>query len=484
MAAKFKQAVRLLLGRDAPAVVVSFCAGPAELALRMVQEMRELLPDHEHYAVARYEVPGVRTINPAELPGPLQGKRIGLAPTLMGGDGRIWRLALRYAPLKILAYNGGLERHHLRLTTPVASLLFLLGVPLDRIWLRPRWLVPWRRDRSVYPQTHAEFTGRAFRHGRRRIGVLSPYLPFPLSHGGAVRIFNLLREGSRDFDVVLFAFAEPGAAVEGTPLHEFCSRVFVFPNPRYREPRWSTIVPPEVNEFRSSYVRQTVSEARHRLRIDLLQVEYTWMATYSAEILVEHDVTFDLHAQVFENERTAASWMRWLRWRSYEQGAVRRYAAVVVMSARDAALLRSSNTHVIPNGVDLHRFTPEPESHGANLLFVGSFAHFPNVIAFRWFVEAVWPLLRTKVPEAHLTVIAGRNPELYLPSAPADPHIEIHGFISDVRPYYAASNVVVVPTRVSAGTNLKVLEAMSCERALVSTTSGCNGLDVTPGRDL
>ena len=54
-----------------------------------------------------------------------------------------------------------------------------------------------------------------------------------------------------------------------------------------------------------------------------------------------------------------------------------------------------------------------------------------------------------------------------------DPEVELHGFISDVRPFYAASNVVVVPTQVSAGTNLKVLESMACERAVVSTTSGC-----------
>ena len=52
-----------------------------------------------------------------------------------------------------------------------------------------------------------------------------------------------------------------------------------------------------------------------------------------------------------------------------------------------------------------------------------------------------------------------------------DERIEFHGFISDVRPYYAAANVVIVPTRVSAGTNLKVIEAMACERAIVSTTS-------------
>ena len=62
--------------------------------------------------------------------------------------------------------------------------------------------------------------------------------------------------------------------------------------------------------------------------------------------------------------------------------------------------------------------------------------------------------------------------------------MEIHGFVSDVRSFYADSNVVVVPTRVSAGTNLKVLESMACQRVVVSTSSGCAGLGLEHGANV
>ena len=78
------------------------------------------------------------------------GMRIGLAPVLFTEEPRyraLRRAAFLLAPGKILAYNRSLERHHLRLTTWIASLLFLRGVPLDRIHLRPRWLAPWKKDR-------------------------------------------------------------------------------------------------------------------------------------------------------------------------------------------------------------------------------------------------------------------------------------------------------------------------------------------------
>jgi ribosomal-protein-alanine N-acetyltransferase len=46
------------------------------------------------------------------------------------------------------------------------------------------------------------------------------------------------------------------------------------------------------------------------------------------------------------------------------------------------------------------------------------------------------------------------------------------------------TNLVVVPTKVSAGTNLKVLEAMAMERAVVSTASGCAGLGLVHTKNM
>jgi polysaccharide biosynthesis protein PslH len=490
-----KRAVWKLLGKDPDAVVVSFLAGPEPLARAMLDEVRRLVPDREHFAVTDLQIEGVTCIRPDELPGQLRRKRIGLAPTLFAhGSGyrRLRRAAFRLAPGKVLAYNERLERHHLRLRSTLASTLFLQGVPLDRIWLRPKWLFPLRRDRSVLPGTHEIFDGRPVREGKPRIAVLTPYFPFPLSHGGAVRIYNLLREGARDFDIFLFSFAEKPAGVAHTPVLDFCSKVIVFPNPRYREPRWASIRPPEVNEFSSPYVRSVIEQIRERYAIQVMQVEYTQMATYGGDILVEHDVTFDLHQQMVADaegnatsrRRLAAQWDL-VRWKRFEEGAVKSYPRVVVMSDKDAGLLENApNVRVIPNGVDLKRFHRSPEVPGRQILFVGSFRHFPNVVAYRWFVENVWPRLKARLPDARFVTIAGPNPDLYYQTSTADERVELHGFISDVRPFYTSANVVVVPTQISAGTNLKVLESLACERAIVSTSSGCAGLGLERGKNI
>ncbi len=50
-----------------------------------------------------------------------------------------------------------------------------------------------------------------------------------------------------------------------------------------------------------------------------------------------------------------------------------------------------------------------------------------------------------------------------------------------VRPAYERTAVVIAPLIASAGTNLKILEAMASGRPVVSTPQGVNGLDLTPG---
>jgi len=52
-----------------------------------------------------------------------------------------------------------------------------------------------------------------------------------------------------------------------------------------------------------------------------------------------------------------------------------------------------------------------------------------------------------------------------------------------VRPAYARAAVVVAPLRASAGTNIKIFEAMAMAKPFVSTRSGVNGLDLKPGED-
>jgi ribosomal protein S18 acetylase RimI-like enzyme len=295
----------------------------------------------------------------------------------------------------------------------------------------------------------------------------------------------LLREMADEFDIFLFAFRDRETDADFAPVLQHCARVILVQKSRYREPRWSTLLPPEVHEFRCRAMLSALDRVRSEYKIEAVQVEYTMLAPYGGDVLVEHDVTFELHRQVLES--TGRGWWDYWRWRRFEKKWISRYRRVVVMSEQDRALLSRAHAVVIPNGVDLGRFNPEIERPGRRLLFVGSFRHFPNIVAYRFFMEQVWPTLRERLPDIRLTVVAGPDPLIYwrehtgLPSIPTGDRVQMLEFVADVRPLYIETNLAIVPTLVSAGTNLKVLEAMAMQRAVVSTSSGCAGLGLTHG---
>ncbi len=465
-----------LLGKDPEAVVLVVGEGPHEAEVRcLVREAPVVL-------VAL--PPGGAGEAWLALRRAARGRRVALCAVRLQ-DRRALVAALAAFPFRVLAFNSRLERHHLHWREPLASILFLCGVPRDRIFLRPAWLFPFRRERSVLPQEWKDSGGCGFRPGTPRAAVLTPYLPWPPSHGGAVRLYNLLRKCSERFDIVLFGFEDGQKAADLEKLADFCAAVFTADNPRYLEPRWSTLSPPEACEFYTPGLDRGLREKMRALGVRLLQAEYTQMARYRPDVLVEHDVTWDLFAQVHERRRTLASWWDLWRWRRFEMRAVRVARRVVVMSEKDAALLGPpKKTAVVPNGVDLERFraAPERECGPPELLFVGSFRHFPNVRAFEFLLDEVWPRLRGL--DVRLTVVAGPEPEMYWRATPLDGRITVHAYVADVQPLYERATLVLIPTVVSAGTNLKALEAMASQRAIVSTPSGVAGLGLVHGESV
>ncbi len=101
-------------------------------------------------------------------------------------------------------------------------------------------------------------------------------------------------------------------------------------------------------------------------------------------------------------------------------------------------------------------------------------------MAVEFFVNEVWPRLRNVT----LHIIAGaRHDQFPVAADLTQPGIELEGFVSDVRPAYRRATLVIAPLVASAGTNIKILEAMAMAKATVSTAAGVNGLDLSPSED-
>jgi glycosyltransferase involved in cell wall biosynthesis len=61
------------------------------------------------------------------------------------------------------------------------------------------------------------------------------------------------------------------------------------------------------------------------------------------------------------------------------------------------------------------------------------------------------------------------------------PEVEVVGPVPDLAQWYRNATLVVVPLRAGGGTRIKLLEALSYRRPVVSTRLGAEGLDVIDG---
>jgi glycosyltransferase involved in cell wall biosynthesis len=179
------------------------------------------------------------------------------------------------------------------------------------------------------------------------------------------------------------------------------------------------------------------------------------------------------------------------RMAAFEADMCNRFDLIITASSHDTeSLKRELNVRkpisIVPIGVDCTYFHPEPAYQVVprRLVFSGRMDLLSNIDQLLWFVSEIYPLVKRQYPDISF-VIAGRDPASEIVAlGQSDPSITVTGSVDDIRPYVASADIYVVPLRVPGGTRVKLYEAMALRRPIVSTSYGCEGLEVVPNRDL
>jgi glycosyltransferase involved in cell wall biosynthesis len=172
----------------------------------------------------------------------------------------------------------------------------------------------------------------------------------------------------------------------------------------------------------------------------------------------------------------------------YERAAVARFDHVIAVSENDRDLMKAmtdqARISVVPTGVDLRQYQ-DAAGEGATepvVMFLGSMDWEANIDGVTYFCRNIWPRVKRAAPEARFRIV-GRNPGPRVKQLASD-DIEVTGRVESVTDHLRQASVFVVPLRIGGGTRLKIYEAMAMRKAVVSTTVGAEGLDVTHDRDI
>jgi glycosyltransferase involved in cell wall biosynthesis len=218
---------------------------------------------------------------------------------------------------------------------------------------------------------------------------------------------------------------------------------------------------------------------------DIPRLRHIW----PGRIVVDcHDSDVHLAGELLTTVRGAARLGPWANLCGVRQ-AVARYLPLAdevwAVSAEDGARLRTqapgARVLVVPSGMDERRAAtaPSPGVDGRALL-VANFGYGPNARGATWLLRQVWPRVREVLPAATLWLVGGRVPEDLSRAAAATPGVEVTGQVADIGPLLRHAAVVVAPLLEGGGTRLKIVEAWSQGKAVVTTTKGVEGLPWSP----
>ncbi len=332
-----------------------------------------------------------------------------------------------------------------------------------------------------------------------KILLLAPYSPVPPTYGGALRIYHLLKGLVKNNEVTFLTFGSEDDLVKlendfGRQIKEIhlVKPTWACSFRRFAQ-LYALFTPYSFHSLfaKSGEMQNKIDELVANNHYDLIQIEFPIMGSFSfktdtIKILDEHNVEYDNFKRIWKNVSSSLRKMHYFREykKTYEEeiSVCKKVDAIFTVSERDRDILNKAvpgvSKFLVPNGVDTSYFKLSDEmTEPYSMVFTGMMGYVPNYDGIIYFLDNIFPRIVKEIPQAKIYIVGNRPPKDL--QKRASENIIVTGYVDDVRPYIRRSCLYVVPLRMGGGTRLKVLEALSMGKPVVTTSIGCEGINVT-----
>jgi glycosyltransferase involved in cell wall biosynthesis len=321
--------------------------------------------------------------------------------------------------------------------------------------------------------------------------------PYPPDLGPTKRNFPLFRENIKRHEVSVLAFGTAEQETEFRKRYDRHCKEIVFVDNRRPRVLNSVLRLWKLVTGRSSYtiffgrkMGQALRQLLARETYDVIHCCTTMFGYYQLpknRVLigdahnVEHDSLRRVHHQIKNIFLKFYTFCDYLLLKKEEISVSDKFDIVVTTTERDRQLYLTELPHkiikVIPNGVDPAFFIPqEVIEEPRTIVYAGLMSYWPNEQGIHYFLDDIFPLILDREPAARIFVV-GADPSRQLLRR-ATSNVIVTGWVEDVRPYFARGQVFVIPLLIGGGIRGKALEAMAMKRPIVTTTLGCEGINL------
>jgi glycosyltransferase involved in cell wall biosynthesis len=339
-----------------------------------------------------------------------------------------------------------------------------------------------------------------------RLLFLTETIPFPLDSGGRIKTYHTLRILSQEHEVHCHAFIREEAQRRfERDLTACCHSITLHTRGRslLGEARslvvgYATGIPFSVRRHFDGGVLAQLRTQVGRCAFDAVYCDHLSMLEYGRRLHLP--IIYDAHNVEFDIIRRHAATLRispmrgfaeveWRMLRRYERTRYPHCGLIYSVSDVDAGSIRRlSGDHVpvavVPISVDTQAVAQAtPLSAGHELLFVGGLHWPPNADAVAYFIGEMLPIIRSCLPDVHLTVV-GRTDGVLHDRLRAAAGVTFAGHVPDIEPFFRRSRAMVVPIRSGSGMRVKILDALARGMPTVTTSVGCEGIAAISGTHL
>jgi GT2 family glycosyltransferase len=194
-----------------------------------------------------------------------------------------------------------------------------------------------------------------------------------------------------------------------------------------------------------------------------------------------HDLHYLSAQREYDLEKDPSLLERSQKWKKIEFNIFKRVDTILTISHDEQEIIQKvfpdKQIVVIPCLVfDDMKGPIQDFAKRKDIMFVGGFAHPPNVGAVLWFVNECLPRILDVMPNLKFFVV-GSNPPKEIRQLKSH-NVIITGYVSDkeLDTYYKKTRMIVIPLTYGAGVKGKTIEAFSYGLPVVSTRFGIEGL--------
>ena len=333
-----------------------------------------------------------------------------------------------------------------------------------------------------------------------KILYISPKIPYPLYDGGKLRAFNQIKHLSKTFEIKSLSFIDSTIELEKiNELKKYCSIETI---------KWSKYrallncffgmflkQPLRVSLFKNKKFRKKAFKLTKESDFVIIQtLRMTQYCFKPDKTIVDIVDTPSLLTKRILKQTRLISRIFWTlelsNIKRFEKWLCKRVNTILVSSKDDLKSLGKGI--LVKHGTSIKNFE-RIDPPGNNLMFLGNLEYPPNIDAVLYFINQIFPLVKTTIEDAKFYVVGiiPKKMKLYsykkIPKKyknQVDKGIIFTNYVKNLEDYFSKCKVFVAPLRMGSGLQFKILDALNYEIPIVTTSIVNQGIEAEENKEI